>query len=440
MRNSNLLTFGVLFLFSLFSCNENQDEYLLNAEISEFTIANAPALNSYAHAVYEGQWLIIGGRTDGLHDHRPDRAYPKELANKNIFVIDPESKQVWSQSLDVLPESLAEQLQSTNMSFYQDEHAMILIGGYGWSNMADDFVTFPRLTRVDVAGLVKAIKNNQEISQYFDQVENQDMAVSGGYLGKIGEVFYLVFGNRFDGRYSTQVNKGHTQEYTHEIRKFRLGRESGKTVIIDAGKVHDTAHFHRRDYNLLPQIFPNGAFGYTAFSGVFQYERNFPWLNPVNIYKDRYEVIETFEQQFSHYHSACVPVFRESVNQMDNLFFGGMARFVPDPKTGDIINDPLVPAVKTISQVARFADGSMQEGILDIQMPGLLGASANFIPVNDIPLLHGKIVDYDNLPPGKSLVGYIYGGLESSHPNIFLRPVGTSKSTNRIFKIYLIKS
>jgi hypothetical protein len=293
--------------------------------------------------------------------------------------------------------------------------------------------------QADVAALIRAVKSGGEIRQWFYQIEDQEMAVSGGYLAKMNDLYYLVFGNRFDGRYTTIPNKGHTQVYTNEIRKFKIGKEEGKTVIIHEGKLRDTAHFHRRDYNLLPQVFPDGTMGYTAFSGVFQYDRNFPWLYPVNIFPDGYEAVESFEQQFSHYHSACVAVYRKQKNQMDNLFFGGMARFVPDEETGEVKNDPLVPSVNTISQVSRFTDGTMKEAVLDIRMPGLLGASANFIPVKNTPLIKNKIVDFDNLPVGKTLIGYIYGGLESTHPNVFLQPVGESHSTNKIFRVYLIK-
>ncbi len=430
---------AIFIIVTLLSCNENKSEFLLNLEIVEIEIADFPAINSYTSAVYNSQWLIIGGRIDGLHDHRPDRAYPADKSNKNIWVVDPIKNKTWKKSIDGLPDNLFEQLQSTNMSFYQDDKKLLLIGGYGWSEAAQDYKTFPRLTIVDVPGLIGAVKSGGEILPYFYQIENQQMAVSGGYLGKIDNEFLLVFGNRFDGRYDARPNQGHVQKYTNEIRKFSLLDENGEMRINGFTALRDTANFHRRDYNLLPQIFPNGDFGYTAFSGVFQYHRNFPWLSPVNIFADGYEAIDNFEQQFSHYHSACVSVYRQSANRMDNLFFGGMAKFVPNPETGEIVNDPLVPSVNTISQVTRFNDGHLEEYVLDIKMPGLLGASANFIPVKGIPLLHGKIVDYDKLPAGKTLIGYSVGGLESSEPNVFLRPTGTSSATDRIFEIYLIK-
>lgn len=433
-----LKTLATLILFSLISCGDQKPDFFQEIDLEPLAIVNAPAINSYADAVYNGQWLIIGGRIDGLHDHRPEYSYPKDKANKNIWVIDPAAEKVWKKSLEALPEGLYGQLQSTNMSFYQDGDKLIMIGGYGWSNEADNHRTFPYLIVADVPELMAAVKSDSDVQPYLHQIHDERMAVSGGYLGKIDDEYFLVFGNRFDGPYSTQPNKGHVQAYTNEIRKFRLEDHDGISV---AGyeTIRDSAHFHRRDFNMLPQVFPDGSAGYTAFSGVFQYNRNFPWLYPVNIHKDGYEAVESFEQQFSNYHSACVPVYVKSENRMDNLFFGGMARFFPDPKSGEIINDPLVPSVNTISQVSRFSDGTMKEGILETKMPGLLGASTNFISVKDIPLIHGKIVDFDKLPSGKTLIGYIYGGLESSQPNIFLRPTGTSKSTNKIFKVYLLK-
>jgi len=439
MMNTLLKTLTILMIVSFLSCTGNKSVFLLNVEISEIEVADSPAINSYTHAIGNNKWLIIGGRIDGLHDHRPDRAYPADKSNKYIWLIDPIKKQTWKKSIQGLPENLYDQLQSTNMSFYQDGEKLLLIGGYGWSETAQDYLTFPYLTIVDVPSLMEAVKTDKDLLPYFYPIENQQMAVSGGYLGKINEAYYLVFGNRFDGRYDARPNQGHVQVYTNEIRKFNLLEKNGDVTIVDYKTIRDTANFHRRDYNLLPQVFPNGDFGYTAFSGVFQYDRNFPWLNPVNIFADGYEVVDSFEQQFSHYHSTCVSVYRQSANQMDNLFFGGMARFIPDPETGEIINDPLVPSVNTISQVSRFKDGHMEEYVLHSKMPGLLGASANFIPVQGIPLIHGKIVDYDNLPAGKTLIGYSVGGLESTEPNVFLRPTGTSSSTNRIFEIYLIK-
>jgi hypothetical protein len=71
----------------------------------------------------------------------------------------------------------------------------------------------------------------------------------------------------------------------------------------------DTAKFHRRDFNLVPQILPGGNYAYTAYSGVFRTDFDLPYTNAIttNI-GEAYE--ETgFNQYLNHYHCAVVPVF-----------------------------------------------------------------------------------------------------------------------------------
>jgi hypothetical protein len=206
---------SILLLVGLFSCKSSAPDFVLDVQLHEISIADAPAINSYTFALQNGQWLIIGGRTDGLHDHRPDRAYPADSANDAIFLIDPVQKKVWSRKVSTLAGKLDEQLQSTNMSFYQDGNTLLLAGGYGWSDEKQDYITFPHLTIVDVEKLVSALQSNSDLNVCFDQIEDQRMAVAGGYLGKIDEDYVLVFGNRFDGRYSARPNDNHIQKYTN---------------------------------------------------------------------------------------------------------------------------------------------------------------------------------------------------------------------------------
>ncbi len=437
VKSLNMILFAAILILG--SCAGRQPEHVVNVQLNEISLENAPAINSYAFATHGGDWLILGGRIDGLHDHRPEKAYPPDSSNRRIWVMDVKGNRLWAKDIYDLPLNLSDQLQSTNMAFYQDGHRLVLIGGYGWSREKNGHITFPFLTVVNVPDLIAAVKSGDDPVEYFTQIHHEKMAVSGGYLGKMGTEYLLVFGNRFDGRYSTRPNAEHQQEYTHEIRKFELAQDGDKYRINAYEAEHDSIHFHRRDFNMLPQIFPNGDYGYTVFSGVFQYDRNFPWLYPVDITPSGYRPITGFDQKFSHYHGACVSMYSEESKQMANLFFGGMARFVPDPETGEIINDPLVPSVNTISQVTRFADGSLTENVLDVKMPGLLGASASFIPAQNLSFSKGTLIDYDKLPAGKNLIGYIYGGLESSHPNVFLQPKGVSTSTARLFEVYAVK-
>ena len=85
-------------------------------------------------------------------------------------------------------------------------------------------------------------------------------------------------------------NPTFTQVYTDAIRKFNIS-DNGKTLVVThLPTITDATNLHRRDYNAVPQILPNGEEGITAFSGVFQPTVNLPFLNCVNIDSITYSV------------------------------------------------------------------------------------------------------------------------------------------------------
>ncbi|MBK8981834.1 MAG: hypothetical protein IPM38_05800 [Ignavibacteria bacterium] len=46
--------------------------------------------------------------------------------------------------------------------------------------------------------------------------------MTGGQMGKIGNTFYLIGGQRFDGRYNPMGHRTYKQTYTDGIRKFEI--------------------------------------------------------------------------------------------------------------------------------------------------------------------------------------------------------------------------
>lgn len=144
--------------------------------------------------------MIIGGRKDGLHARQPFNAFPVADSNTDIYVVDIANSKVWSSSINTLPTKLKEQLQSTNMNFHQDEYTLYIIGGYGFSASANDHITYPYLTSINVPELISSIQNNQSILPHFKQIQDNNFAVTGGHLNKLKGLFYLVGGHRFDGR------------------------------------------------------------------------------------------------------------------------------------------------------------------------------------------------------------------------------------------------
>lgn len=416
-------------------------QHSFSIELEEFNITQAPGLQSFVVGTNEaGEWLLLGGRIDGLHLRRPFESFLASGNNTSIYVIDPYEDSVWSAPLSSLPTSLEEQLQSTNMEFIQREDMLYIIGGYAYSTSAGDHITFPYLTAIDVPALIEAIKKEEPITSHIRQIQDARIQVTGGYLGYLDSVFYLVGGQKFTGRYNPMGpshGPGFVQEYTNAIRTFKIP-DNGSLAITDFQETVDTANLHRRDYNMAPQIFPDGAKGFTAFSGVFQHQVDLPWLNTVDITPSGYTVRPNFNQYLSQYHSAHLPVFDASANEMHTIFFGGMSRYTYDPNTNQLVDDQQVPFVKTVSQITRFANDSMVEYELPVQMPGFLGASAEFIPEVAAPYTFGEVLDAGALSPGKHLVGYIFGGIESSQDNIFFINDGTqSWPSTRVFRVYL---
>jgi hypothetical protein len=259
---------------------------------------------------------------------------------------------------------------------------------------------------------------------------------------KIYNTYYLTGGQKFIGRYNPMGpthGPGFFQEYTNAIRKFQIQDDGTNLNIVHLPGVVDPVHLHRRDYNVASQIMPDGSEGLTAFSGVFQTTADLPFLNCVNIDSAGYQVNNSFSQYYNHYHCAHIPLYSGLLNKMHTVFFGGIAQYYDS--LGVLVQDNNVPFVKTIARVTRDGSGTMAEYKMQLEMPGLLGAGSEFIPIPNLPIYPNAVLKLDDLPVDTTLIGYIYGGISSSAPNIFFTNTGTqSEASHQIFKVYLIKN
>lgn len=399
-------------------------------------------LQSYAFGQHDGKWLIVGGRLDGLHRRQPFASFDIVGHNNQLIVIDPVKQKKWIAPLSSLPKSLQEQLSSTNMEFYQQDDYLYIIGGYGYSAIAGDHTTFANLSAVNVPATIEAIINNKSFTGFFRQIQDDQFQVTGGNLKKIYDDYYLVGGQKFIGRYNPigpDYGPGFTQEYTNQIRKFSIDDDGTNLKIKHLKTITDSNSLHRRDYNVTPQIMPNETEGLTAFSGVFQRNVDLPFLNCVNIDSTGYKVNNAFTQFYNHYHCANLSAYSKSQNQMHTVFFGGIAQYYDSE--GILVQNNNVPFVKTIARVTRNASGLMQEYKLPVEMPSLLGAGSEFIMDKNLSIFNNGVINLDDLTKDTTLLGYIYGGISSSGPNIFWINEGTqSLACDRIFKVKLIKN
>ncbi len=414
----------------------------LTVVVEEVPIANLPALHSYVLGEADGKWLVLGGRKDGLHKRRPFEAFLAADSNSTMYVIDVGANKVWSASLTTLAPALAGQLQTTNMQSLQRGDQLYVIGGYGYSAAAGDHLTHGFLTAINVPATIAAIIVGTSVAPHMRQLADERMAVTGGYLGELDDMFYLAGGQRFTGRYNPMGpshGPGFVQEYTNEIRRFHIQDDGTTLAIADYAAWHDDANLHRRDYNMVPQIFPDGSRGFTMFSGVFQYDQNIPWLNTVDIRASGHQVVPEFQQLLNQYHSAHVALFDAQRNEMHTLFFGGLAQYFFDG-TGVLRQDNSVPFVHTISMVTRAADGSMKEFAIG-EMPALLGASAEFIANPAVPKLANGVLTLGEVPAAGLELGYILGGIQSSAPNVFFSDTANvSIASGKLFRVTLKSS
>lgn len=429
----------LLIIAFLFSTTFAQSQATFNIHLEPFNINGFTGIQSFAFGQHNGKILLIGGRKDGLHRRQPWASFDAAGHNTDLLVIDPETEQIWAASVNNLATGLKEQLQSTNMQFHQDGNTLYVIGGYGFSSTNNDHITHPQLTAIQVDACINAIVNGTSITPHIRQFTDDYFAVTGGQIGKLGDTYYIAGGQKFTGRYNPMNGPSFVQAYTNAIKRFKIIDNGINLNYQPLASWVDAMNLHRRDYNMLPQIFPDGHYGFTMFSGVFQQTVDLPFLNSVDFDSTAYQVNNSFSQYLNHYHSAKIAVYDSTDKAMHNVFLGGIAQYFFDDN-GSLIQDDDVPFVKTIGRVSRFADSTMTETQIGT-MPDLLGASAEFILADNTPQFEHDIVDLQQLTGDTVMIGYVLGGIKSSQPNIFFINTGTeSEAYSTLYKVYLIPS
>jgi hypothetical protein len=430
----------LLIVLLFFSASVNSQE-VFNVHLTTSSITAVPAVHSGAFAIRNGKWIFLGGRIDGLHTFQSNMSFPTSHRNDSIYLVDPVANTYKAVSATLLPVYTYGALCSANMQFYQDGRYLYMIGGYGSEDSSQSWITFPSLISVDLDSLISKIDSSLPISNCFRQLVDTNLAVAGGALDKIDSTYYLIFGHRFDGRYAHPPSGLFTQRYTHEIRKFTISDNGMNLSIGNYSVTIDTNDFHRRDFNLAPQIYPNQDTGFTVFGGVFQKNSDRPFLTPIDIASNGIQHQSSFNQNLNQYTTALLPVYDSLNNFMHTLFFGGMSLFTLDTATMSLIQDTLVPFVSTISKVSRDGAGNLTESKMSENMPSLLGSNAMFIP--DTMMMgryEGRILDLNSIS-GNTRVGFIAGGIHSDFPNIAsLDPVGMSRPNAQLYEVYIDKT
>ena len=435
------MRFALVILLAMFLAKASaQTSFPYELELDTIVIPELGGLQSYAVGQSNGKWLVIGGRLDGLHRRQPWATFDLDGHNNQLWVVDPIQKKKWTAKLTDLDSSLQEQLSSTNMEFFQKGNQLVLLGGYGYSARKDDHITFPYITLISVDEVINAVINNESFSNHLQQVEDQQLALTGGKLCLLDNIYYLVGGHRFDGKYNPMNNPTFEQTYSNSVQRFVIKETHQGLKIVHYPSFKNDTLLHRRDFNVLPTIAAQtNQEELMAFSGVFQYDINVPYLSTVHITNEGITEKETFAQYYNHYHCASTALNDSLNNNMHYFFFGGIAHYYDS--LGVLVGDNDVPFTKNVTHVVRDKNGNLAEYLTTLKMPGYLGAASEFIPNPSIEVYPNGVIKMNSLSEDKILLGYIFGGINSSAANIFWANTGVeSKASQMIYPVYLKKA
>ncbi len=454
----------LLILFFIFSAIQIQAQSTVPfvVEIQEYQRQNAPGLQSYTIGESGNYWLLIGGRTNGMHSFPvpPLGGFAVTEANSRFYVYDPTTDSVWSRSIFAdLPLAMSGQFRSTNMEFFQNVNTLYIAGGYGKDSVGslDTFVTFSKFSAINVSGMINAIKTNSSVAPYVRQITDTTFAVTGGELKKINSSYYIVTGQMFTGKYGFP-NSGPPlffQKYTDCVKKFDIVDDGTNLSITNKSYIVDTTNLHRRDLNVVQQITSSsGTQGVTIYGGVFHKDEDVPFIEPVYIASSSISIEPTFKQRFSHYHCPVLPAYDSARNNMTTLFFGGISLYSYDTVQHKAVIDscdfgglrPCVPFITDITGITKFSNGTSKDSILPIRYPQnrKLGADGDLILESSLPKYPNGVIRLNSIT-SRTFVGYIYGGIEAFEANPFVtminsrgRNAGTgSNASKSIFKIYI---
>ncbi|MBK7124156.1 MAG: hypothetical protein IPH68_16070 [Chitinophagaceae bacterium] len=89
MIKTFLITLSLYFMLLMAGAQNRSPEFPFDLRLDVMEINGLPALQSYAYATWQGKWLLVGGRKDGLHRRQPWATFDEDGQNKFIYVVDP---------------------------------------------------------------------------------------------------------------------------------------------------------------------------------------------------------------------------------------------------------------------------------------------------------------------------------------------------------------
>lgn len=322
---THLALFSAL-LLAIFACNKTSNEeayptgYFYDVSVSLVGLDNAPALQSFAHGVHEGKWLLFAGRTNqnldegGLHDlsgNYTSTSFVPMSYNQDIMVYDVATDVIQGMTLESMLSAVKNHQPKTStlyttLSNYQtifrnsnplatqEGEYMYVIGGYGppIDNVESgaDYTTFDQVAKIHVPSMMALVTGDTANVNWKEVMAfgtSSKLVSTGGEMFKLGDTFYVAGGHNFGVSVTNKAFNG--QKYLDAVYPFTITRNlGGNTLTIkvdppisdmtvdELNEPYSDANskFRRRDGPTTPALFKNaqGALteGITFYGGVFK--------------------------------------------------------------------------------------------------------------------------------------------------------------------------
>jgi len=427
----------------------------VSIERADFSLPSG--LQSYVSATYGGKWLLLAGRTNGMHDFNDDNNnFPPRMQNTTVYVVDPARQTVSSKSLadprSGLTQHQIDLLSVTSPQAYQVDATLYVTGGYGVDTATGQFSTKNALTAIYVPGLMRWVEEivaNETAAQYIRQIFDPIFQVTGGYMARAPQnLTVLIFGQNFEGFYVPSASG----VYTQQVRRFRIEDDGITLSFSPQAPTPPDPSFRRRDLNIVPVVTATlgpPVSSWVALSGVFTLAGG-AWTVPVSISPLGEPSMAdpsqpgTFKQGMNNYVAPTLGLFSTTGNMytvvMGGISFGYFAN-------GVFQTDGELPFINQVTTIRIDPQGSFTQYLMEAQYPVirstgsnpgnplLFGAGAQFFPTS-LPMFDNGVLQLERLGRAPVVVGYIVGGIQSTVPNTSQR--SDSAASPHIFKVTLI--
>jgi hypothetical protein len=179
-------------------------------------------MSGYAVGQYDDYLLIFGGTIKSKAAELQEEQFP----NLDILLIDFQRERASAYTNGQLDGALGEQMSATGLSYYQEGNTLFLLGGYGYSESQNQYITFPYITAIDLKATLEALLQGKNPVANFYQICDERLAIFDGTLDYNGEEFFLINGKSgYMLRPFSENPEYVEQQLQNEARTFKLSGE-----------------------------------------------------------------------------------------------------------------------------------------------------------------------------------------------------------------------